>query len=225
MHIGLIGGIGPAATVIYYERIVKAFAEAGKPLHLTIAHSSAAILSRNNSEGRAVEQADEFLRVTKQLAAAGADKVVISSMGGHFCAKEFAAKSPLPMISGPDAVAAYFHREGIKRIGILGTRIVMQTALYGALAPFGPVNPQGDDLDQVHDDYVSIAVAGAATDEQSGRLIDAGQKLVNEQGAEAVLLGGTDLSLVYNYANVDFRVIDSAIVHADTIAAEALADA
>ncbi|PON10327.1 aspartate/glutamate racemase family protein, partial [Candidatus Entotheonella serta] len=41
MHIGLIGGIGPAATVFYYERIVQAFAAAEQPLHLTIGHTSA----------------------------------------------------------------------------------------------------------------------------------------------------------------------------------------
>jgi aspartate racemase len=36
MHIGLIGGIGPAATVFYYERMVRAFAAVEQPLHLTI---------------------------------------------------------------------------------------------------------------------------------------------------------------------------------------------
>ena len=44
------------------------------------------------------------------------------------------------------------------------------------------------------------------------------------EGAEAVLLGGTDLNLVYGHADVDFRVIDSALVHADAIASQALAD-
>ena len=223
MHIGLIGGIGPAATVIYYERIVRAFAAAGATLNLTIGHSSAAILSRNNSQGLTQEQAEEFVRVTKQLAAAGADKVVITSMGGHFCAAEFAALSPLPMINGPDAVARFCAQDGIQRIGILGTRVVMQTALYGALTPFDPVVPQGDELDQVHTDYVTMAVAGAASDEQRQRLLDAGRKLAHEQGAQAVLLGGTDLSLVYGGAALDFRVIDSADVHADAVAAEALA--
>jgi len=223
MHIGLIGGIGPAATVIYYDRIVRAFAAAGQTLNLTIGHSSAAMLSRNNSEGRVDDQAAEFVRITRQLEAAGADRVVITSMGGHFCAAEFAALSPLPMISGPEAVARYCKREGIRRIGILGTRVVMQTALYGALEPFGPVAPLGDELDQVHTDYITMAVAGAASDDQRERLLEAGRKLAHEQGAQAVLLGGTDLSLVYSGAIVDFRVIDSADVHADAVATEALA--
>jgi aspartate racemase len=84
MHIGLIGGIGPAATVFYYDRIVKAFDAAQQKLELTIAHTSAPMLSANVNAGRADEQAAEYLRVTRQLVAAGAHAVAITSMGGHF---------------------------------------------------------------------------------------------------------------------------------------------
>jgi aspartate racemase len=222
MHIGLIGGIGPAATVFYYERIVQAFAATEQPLYLTIAHTSALTLSRNAAAGRAAEQAAEFNRVTAQLAAAGADVVVITSMGGHFCAKEFAAISPLPMINGPEAVADYLKQKGIRRIGILGTRVVMETCLYGALSGLDPVAPAGDDLTRVNDDYVAMAIAGAATPDQRERLLAAGKSLVRDQGAEAILLGGTDLNVVYNGVAFDFPVIDSALVHLNAIVSAAL---
>ncbi|MCZ6874739.1 MAG: aspartate/glutamate racemase family protein [bacterium] len=223
MHIGLIGGIGPAATVFYYERIVQAFAAAEQPLHLTIAHTSALNLSRNVAAGRVDVQADEFNRVAGQLAAAGAEVVVITSMGGHFCAKEFAALSPLPMINGPDSVADYLKQQGIQRVGILGTRVVMQTCLYGALSELDPVAPIGHDSAQVNDDYVAMAIAGAATPVQRERLLTAGERLVRDQGAEVVLLGGTDLNLVYDGVTLDFPVIDSAAVHVDAIVNTALA--
>ncbi len=223
MHIGLIGGIGPAATVFYYERIVQAFAASAQPLHLTIAHTSALNLSRNIAAGRADVQAAEFHRVTGQLSAAGADVVVITSMGGHFCAQEFAALSPLPMINGPDSVAAYLKQQEIQRVGILGTRVVMQTCLYGALSEFDPIAPIGNDLAQVNDDYIAVAIAGAATPAQRQRLLTAGESLVRNQGAEVVLLGGTDLNLVYDGVARDFLVIDSALVHVDAIVNATLA--
>lgn len=223
MHIGLIGGIGPAATVFYYERIVQAFAAAEQPLHLTIAHTSALTLSRNVATGRADAQAAEFNRVTGQLAAAGAEVVVITSMGGHFCAQAFAALSPLPIINGPESVAAYLKQQGIRRIGILGTRVVMETHLYGVLSELEPVVPIGSDLTQVNDDYVAMATAGAATPDQRERLLAAGERLVRDQGAEAVLLGGTDLNVVYDRVSLDFPVIDSAAVHVDAIVNMALA--
>ena len=223
MHIGLIGGIGPAATVFYYQRIVQAFAAAAEPLHLTIAHTSAPNLSRNVAAGRADLQAAEFNRVTSQLAAAGAEVVVITSMGGHFCAKEFAALSPLPMINGPDSVADYLKQEGIQRVGVLGTRVVMQTCLYGALSELDHVAPIGNELAQVNDDYVAMAIAGAATPDQRERLLTAGERLVRVQGAEVVLLGGTDLNLVYDGVALDFPVVDSAAVHVDAIVETTLA--
>ena len=223
MHIGLIGGIGPAATVFYYERIVQAFTVAQRPLHLTIAHTSAATLSANVAAGRADAQAAEFNRVTVQLAAAGAEAVAITSMGGHFCAEAFAALSPLPIIDGPGAVADYLQRQGVRRVGVLGTRVVMETGLYGALRALQAVAPAGEELRQVNDDYVAMAIAGAATPAQRDRLLAAGERLVSGQGVEAVLLGGTDLNVVYAGAALDFPVIDSAEVHVQAIVKAALA--
>lgn len=222
MHIGLIGGIGPAATVFYYERIAAVFAAASQPLHLTIAHTSALELSRNVAAGHAQKQAAEFTRVTEQLAGAGAEAVAITSMGGHFCAKDFATQSPLPMIDGPSAVADLLSQRGIRRVGILGTRIVMQTHLYGALNKLDPVAPIGADLSQVNDDYVTIAIAGMAPPAERERLLAAGKALVRDQGAEAVLLGGTDLNLVFDGSVSDYPVVDSAAAHADAIIARAL---
>lgn len=222
MHIGLIGGIGPAATVFYYDRIVRAFDAAQQKLELTIAHSSARMLSANVSAGRAEEQATEYLRVTRQLAAAGATAVAITSMGGHFCVREFAAISPLPIINGPLAVADRLKSLGLRRIGILGTRVVMQTALYGSLRDLDPVAPSGALLQQVNDDYIAIAIAGRANSEQRKRLLDAGARLIQD-GGSAILLGGTDLNLVFDEAlEPGYPVIDSAAVHVDAIVAAAL---
>lgn len=222
MHIGLIGGIGPAATAIYYERIVRVFAAAEMPLHLTIGHTSVQELSRNSSGGFADRQAAEYRRIAEQLAAAGADLVAITSMGGHFCAKEFVPTSPLPVVEGPAAVAAYFKRQSNQRVGILGTGTVMRSRLYGALSDLDVVVPLGDALDRVNDDYIAIAIAGSASDEQRERLLAAGSDLVQTQGAQVVLLGGTDLSLAYTGASLDFPVLDSALIHADAIAQVAM---
>jgi aspartate racemase len=77
-------------------------------------------------------------------------------------------------------------------------------------------------LSQVNDDYMAMAIAGTASPAQRERLLGAGQRLVHDQGAEVVLLGGTDLNLVYGGASLDFPVIDSAMVHADAIVRAAL---
>jgi len=72
VHIGLIGGIGPAATELYYRGLVKAYASADKVMELTIVHADVRDLLRNLSNGAAREQAEIFLEFVKRLQAAGA---------------------------------------------------------------------------------------------------------------------------------------------------------
>ena len=60
MHIGLIGGIGVAATVVYYQRLTAEIARRGGTVELTIAHTpDINVLIRNNLADRRVEQAAE----------------------------------------------------------------------------------------------------------------------------------------------------------------------
>ena len=107
MHIGLIGGIGPKATSFYYQRIVQLFGAASKPLRLTIAHTDIGFLAKNMASNDKQSQVNEYKRVTDQLAGAGADRVVITSLGGSFCADDFAPVSPLPLMDGPQAMSQH----------------------------------------------------------------------------------------------------------------------
>ena len=128
MHIGLIGGIGPAATAFYYQRIVRLFAEAKTPLSLTIVHTDIGRLAANVKANNVKAQAEEYRRITEQLAAAGADKVAITSFGGSFCADEFEKVSPLPMMDGPTAMAEHLREAGLQRVGL---------CLGGVVGPVG----------------------------------------------------------------------------------------
>ena len=224
VHVGLIGGIGPAATAFYYQRIVKLFAAAGRPLNLSIAHTDIRLLAENMQAGNRQAQAEEFERVTHQLARAGATRVAITSLGGSFCAEEFAKVSPLPIIDGPTSVAAHFSATGLKRVGILGTTAVMSTGLYGKLGGVCEVLSPGDEsreaMESAHCDYAALAMSGEATAEQRTRLFAAAQRLC-DRGAERVLLGGTDLNLIFD-GSEPVPVVDAAEVHAQAIAAEAL---
>lgn len=136
-------------------------------------------------------------------------------MGGHFCVHEFAAIAPRPLINGPDAVAPHVLGKRLSHVGLLGTRTVMQNKLYGTLVDLEVMTPIGDALQQADQDYV--AIAGTATPEQTDRMLAAGEVLVCEEGAQAVLLGGTDLDIVFGQVEVDYPVIDSALAHVEHI--------
>ena len=60
MQIGLIGGIGPAATDFYYRRLIRVFAQKKSPLELTIVHADTPTLLENLTRNRAATQAQIF---------------------------------------------------------------------------------------------------------------------------------------------------------------------
>jgi aspartate racemase len=63
-----------------------------------------------------------------------------------------------------------------------------------------------------------MATSGVVTEEQRSVFKAAIERLLNDQGAEAILLGGTDLALAFSEQTAEFPVVDCAGIHADAIA-------
>jgi aspartate racemase len=163
MHIGLIGGIGPAATDFYYRRLISTFASTGRALELTIMHADTPTLLNNLASDNSVAQVAIYQRLTGRLAAAGAECVVVTSIAGHFCINEFEQSSPLPVINMIPEVNQSIRQRGLERLGILGTRTAMETRLYGGVPSVQIIPPSGQDLDRVHQAYIDMAASGVVT--------------------------------------------------------------
>jgi len=222
MHIGLIGGIGPASTEFYYRNLARAHADTGQRMDLTIVHAELRDLMQNMAEGAPEKQAQIFLRLARRLQAAGAEAVAVTSIGGHFCIDELTKVCPLPIINAIPELDAELRRRKLTRVGVLGTRAVMQSRIYGGVPSVAMVVPQGDNFDAVHREYVVMAVAGRATAEQRDLFFAVGRELYQHQGAEAVVLGGTDLFLAFDGHDCGFPVIDGAGVHIDALYRESI---
>jgi aspartate racemase len=218
MHVGLITGIGPAATDIYYRFVIASMAARGVDLELTMAHADAPTLLRNQASGDAAAQVAIYRRLTDSLQAAGARAVAVTSIAGHFCIDAFKSVSPLPVIDMLVEIDREVERQGLRRVGILGTRVAMETRLYDAVRHAEVVAPPADVLLRVHNAYAAMAVAGTVTEAQRELFFRAGRALVADHGAEAVLLGGTDLGLAFAGRDPGFRTVDCALVHASAIA-------
>jgi aspartate racemase len=217
MHVGLVAGIGPAATDIYYRFVIAAMAARGVDLELTMVHADTPTLLRNQAAGDDAAQVAIYRRLTDRLEAAGARAVAVTSIAGHFCIDAFKVVSPLPVIDMLVEVDREMQREGLRRVGIIGTRVAMETRLYGAVRHAEVIAPPADMLGRVHDAYAAMAIAGTVTAAQRELFFRAGRLLVEELGAEAVLLGGTDLGLAFAGHDPGFRTIDCAVVHATAI--------
>ena len=214
MHLGLIGGIGAAATVVYYQKLTAAMRTLGMPLELTIVQADANVLVKNNLSDNRDAQADVYAGLIDRLKAAGADCAVITSLGGHFCIDETVQRASLPLVSGVTPLDNEFAKRGIKTVGLLGTAVVMRTKLYGQLSKTDAIAP--NDIDAAGRTYLDMALAGECTAEQRAFFVSEGQKLV-DSGSDAVVLAGTDLNLAFDGRDVGYDVIDALDIHIDLL--------
>lgn len=224
MHIGLIVGIGPAATDYYYRQLISAAALAGKDLELTMAHADTPNLLRHQAEGNVQAQVDIYLRLTERLQRAGIAQVAVTSIAGHFCIDGFKLVSPVPVIDLLEVIKLEVKQRGLRRVGLLGTRVVMESRFYGVLDGVEVVAPVRD-LMEVHEAYVAMASAGVATPAHREVFMRAGMSLTRTDGCESILLAGTDLALVFGRGvEPGFDILDCAGVHAAAIAKAAMTD-
>lgn len=217
LHIGLIGGIGVAATVVYYQRLTRAVEALGGRLELTIVHADVQELIRNNLADDRAAQAAVYAALIDRLRAAGCDCAAITSLGGHFCFDETVALSSLPLVSAVTPLDAYFAAQGFDCVGLLGTRVVMRTRLYGQLTRTRAV-ALDDRIETLGQTYQDMAVAGTCTPDQRALFLGAGARMVTDHGAQAIVLAGTDLNLAFDGQTPGYRVIDALDVHVDILA-------
>lgn len=218
MYIGLVGGIGPAATDYYYRGLIEASVAEGVPLELTVAHADSPTLLLNLERNDKAAQVDIFLRLTERLKAAGADVVAITAIAGHFCINDFKVVSPLLVVDLLEVINSTIRSAGIGKVGLIGTQTVMETKFYGAIDAADVIPPSGRSLADVHQAYVAMASSGKATDLQRQLFYAVGRRLVADHAVEAVLLGGTDLVLAFDRGDHGFDVIDCARIHVEALA-------
>lgn len=218
MHIGMIVGIGPAATDYYYRHLISTMAKQGCDLQLTMAHADTPTLLRNQSENNQAAQVAIYLALAERLKRCGVERVAVTSIAGHFCIDAFKEISPIPVIDLLETVKAQVNRLGLKKVGLLGTRVVMESRFYGVLEGVEVIPPTAQ-LVEVHEAYVSMASLGVATEQHREIFMRAGHLLTKELGCESILMAGTDLALVFNNKfDPGFAFLDCAEAHASAIA-------
>ena len=104
-----------------------------------------------------------------------------------------------------------------KTIGLVGTNKAMNTKIYNSTHEINWLIPEAEHFDDVHNSYVALATEGKVNKQISKTLVSASKKLI-DRGAEAVVLGGTDLFLVFENHQLPFEIIDCADIHIGHIA-------
>lgn len=215
--LGLIGGLGPAAAVHYYTRIVQAFAARNITPRLVMSHAEVNVVrecvSAGDGEGLAAYLADHI----RVLASAGADFAAIPAVAPHFCAPQLRPRSAIPLVDIIETVGAALETRGLQRIGMMSTRWVMESRFYGRLPAVELVPLRADEIDAVHATYMAIVADGRATAADVERLRRIASTAIARDRLQAIALAGTDLAVAFDETTAGFPAIDCARVHIDAL--------
>ncbi len=218
--IGLIGGLSWELTQLYYEIINETVRE-----RLGGLHSAQCLLwSFDFAEIEAQQAAGDWASATarmidaaKALQNGGADGLVICSNTMHRMAGDIEAAVDLPLLHIADATAEQIKAAGIQRIALLGTRYTMTQDFYKGrlIERYGldVLIPDDAGIQCVHDIIYEELVVGVVKDDSRRDY----QQVIGdlaERGAQGVILGCTEITLLIKPEHSPIPTFDTTALHA-----------
>ncbi len=222
--IGIIGGLGSGAASHYYRTLAEAHAKRHLPLDPVMVHAETSRIFEYAEASDRKGMARYLKSFIDRLKAAEADLVVIPALTPHLCIRELLGISPLPVLNIFDPLVKELARRSARRVGVFGTRFVIESGLFGMADGVEVVQPSGDGIDYIHRTYLELAQSGEGSESQRRGLTDLALDFCEWDRLDPILLAGTDLGLIFNEANIRFPYIDCAALHIEAILKKVLPD-
>ena len=216
-HIGLIGGLGVGAAVIYYRAIVSGCVDRGSVPRMTIVHAHAPTALAHVAAGRFDELADYLADFVAELHSVGTEFFAIPAVTPHIALGPLTKHDSLPIVDMLEVTARGLRERGFSRIALFGTRFTIETALFGVLDAFDVVPPRPQEIDEIHRVYLELATAAHTSAAGVKALRDIARAIRQRDRVDAVVLAGTDLNLIFDEASAGFPAFDCASAHIGAI--------
>lgn len=219
--IGLIGGMSWESTQVYYQLINQ-----GVKLQLGGLHSAKLVMvSVDFAEIAVLQQRGDWqasgeilANAAKRLTLAGADCIVICTNTMHKVAEQVASATHLPLLHIADATGLALNKAKISNVALLGTQFTMQQDFYKArLKDKFKVNVLVPDSQQqviIHDIIYQQLCQGIVLQESKQAYL-AIMSTLQQQGAEAVILGCTEIGLLVKQTDFELPLFDTTHLHAN----------
>ncbi|PRY63449.1 aspartate racemase [Vreelandella songnenensis] len=226
--IGVLGGMSWESTQSYYRALNEGVKQALGGFH----SARIAMVSVDFAEIETLQQQGDWDKAGTLLAdaaqsveRAGADFLLLATNTMHKVAPAIEQAISIPLLHIADATAERLRQDGITRVGLLGTRFTMEQDFYKARLQenFGidVVVPDDAERESVHRIIFDELCQGVINDDSRKRYLDIIGNL-RAQGAQAVILGCTEIALLVEQAHTDVTLYDTTALHASTAVARAL---
>jgi len=219
--IGLLGGMSWESTVGYYRAINEGIKKALGDLHsarLVLYSVDFDPIEKLQHDGDWEGTAKILSQAALSVQSAGADFLVICTNTMHKIAPQIEEVLAIPLLHIADATAEVLVQNGIRKVGLLGTAFTMEQDFYkGRLIQQYGLNvlvPDDEDRKIVHRViYQELCLGKLKSDSKAEylRIIDS----LARQGAEAVILGCTEIGMLVSQQDTDVKLFDTTAIHAD----------
>ncbi len=221
--LGIVGGLSPESTIPYYKGIVygvqKKIGDNILP-NLTIESINVYQVLNLCVAQKYDELTEYLLAAINNLAAAGADFAAISANTPHIVFDRLAEKSPLPLVSIIDACCNEALNRGLKKIALMGTKFTMEGDFFKKpfiKAGIELITPNNNEIELINQKILSELEQGIVRDETRDIFIKIIERMKAENGAEAIILGCTELPLILNDSVSPLPCLDTMQIHIKTL--------
>ncbi|HVV67690.1 MAG TPA: amino acid racemase [Patescibacteria group bacterium] len=220
--LGLIGGIGCKSTVLYYELITTQIS------HKLGQRQSGNIIIYSVNEydvyTAAIENdwntvAEILLHAYKNLENAGADFLIICSNTCHKVVDLINPQFKKPLIHILEPICQEITKNNYKKIALFGTKFILEEGFYlnyihsHAHSIKQIIIPDKNRIDIVHNIISNELLLGIIKNESKSILISIWEEL-RKKGADCLILGCTELSLIISKTDLSSPILDSTSLHA-----------
>lgn len=227
--IGLLGGMSWESTALYYRMINE-----GVNAQLGGLHSARLVMysvdfyeiEQLQATGDWQQAGEKLAAAAGSLQAAGAEFIVLCTNTMHKVAPAIATATSLPLLHIADATAEAIQTAGIRKVGLLGTRFTMEQAFYKqrlqdnyGIEVVIPDESGRETVHQVIYQELCLGHINAASREKYRAVM---AELV-AQGAEAIIMGCTEITLLIDQQDATVPLFDTTQIHAKAAVALALA--
>jgi len=227
--IGMIGGIAPASTVDYYNRLISRFQErTGQREYPSILINSINMTHMMNLITH--EQFDELTDYLSEeiyvLEKAGAKVIFLASNTPHLVFEPLAERVKAKMVSIVDSTIAYAQSKGYNRLGLFGTLPTMEGDFFQDgfdAAGMEIITPMPDERKYIHKIYMEELIRGRFLPETKSHLLSITNRMYNEGQIDSLILGGTELPLILKSSDFeDIELLNTTKIHVEQILDAAL---
>ena len=218
--IGLIGGMSWESTVPYYRIINETVKQKLGGLHsakLVLVSVNFHEIERMQHAGDWAAAGEAMADAARRLQAAGADFIVLCTNTMHKVADAIGRAVDIPLLHIADPTAAAIKADGHSTVGLLGTRFTMEQAFYrGRLEERHGIEvlvPEPGDRERVHRVIYQELCLGRVEDASRAAYRAVMRRLV-ERGAQGIVLGCTEISMLVSAQDANVPLFDTTAIHA-----------